>query len=398
MVPDAYWGPDSGAVAARHAAGVWRSLGCEVAVYIGSAEATVNPANGVHVYRGSPIRLSHHLGGARSTASFVASLEDFAPTHVFFLGSASSKPAAFFSAARRLAIPRICLWWTQDFFCTRGYGCLPDEGPCTRCLGGNGIHAVIHRCHYGNHGYYKIIAGVVARMFQRRELQRSDVVMGSSLGQLDLYSRFGIPTDRLIQCPLFFGPDRVKGHRSKPGDYFVCYGQAREEKGWHLLAPILQAAPGIKLQIPFRDGTTAEIAVSKFGLRPFVDAGQVSIVTDATWATGVADLVAKSCGVLIPSIWPTTTEYVLLEALGLGKPVVAFSVGIHEEEIIEGENGLLAPVGDTAGIARQLTRLTSDLELQMRLSSGATRLFSRLIAPDRYVEAFRRAIRLADKG
>ncbi|MEN9635911.1 MAG: hypothetical protein RL077_4315 [Verrucomicrobiota bacterium] len=398
MVPDAYWGPDSGAVAARLAAGVWQSLGFEVAVYIEPPKDSITSVSGVRIYSARTIRLIHHFGGNGATALFIDALEDFQPTQVFFLGSAISKPTSFFAAARRRGIPRICLWWIQDFFCTRGYGCLPDEGPCTRCLNGNGLHAVFNRCHYNNSGFSKIIAGVVARMVQRRELQRSDVVMGSSLGQLDLYRRFGMPPGRLVQCPLFFDRDRVQGHASKRGDYFVCYGQAREEKGWHLLASVLRAAPGIKLVLPFGDAVTAELALTKFGLRQFQNSGQVQVIAGVTWPTGVARLVAESCGVLIPSLWPTTTEYVLLESIGLGKPVIAFDVGIHAEEIVSGENGLLAPVGDAVGIAGQLIRLASDFELQARLATGAKRLFERLTAPERYAVAFRQAIDLAGSG
>eukprot|EP01041_Mallomonas_annulata_P034993 gene34993-57870_t len=46
MVPDAYWGPDSGAVAARLAAGVWQSLGFEVAVYAESPKSSVTSLSG----------------------------------------------------------------------------------------------------------------------------------------------------------------------------------------------------------------------------------------------------------------------------------------------------------------------------------------------------------------
>lgn len=395
MVPDAYFGPDSGAVAARMAARVWQSIGCEVAIYVQSANPDAAAASDIRVYAAAPSRLVHHFGGPRVAAQFVKALEDFKPTQIFFLGSAISKPTAFFTAARRRGIPRICLWWTQDFFCTRGYGCLPQDGPCTRCIGGNGLHAVRHHCHYTGAGYTKIVVGAIARVVQRTELQKSDVIMGSSRSQLDLYRCFGMPSGRLVQCPLFFDDTRVRGHATKAGDYFVCYGQARAEKGWHLLAPILRAAPGIRLVLPFSDASTAELAMSKFGLKPFEESGQVRALIDVSWSTGVARLVAESCGVLIPSIWPTTTEYVLLESVGLGKPVVAFNVGIHAEEIIPGENGLLAELDDTAGIATQLTRLASDFELQARLSAGAGRLFARLTAPDRLRSAFLQALALA---
>ena len=65
-------------------------------------------------------------------------------------------------------------------------------------------------------------------------------------------------------------------------------------------------------------------------------------------------MIAGSQGVLIPSIWPTTTEYGLLEALALGKPIIAFDIAAHSEFIKNGVHGFLCPLGDFYGFGHNI--------------------------------------------
>jgi UDP:flavonoid glycosyltransferase YjiC (YdhE family) len=61
----------------------------------------------------------------------------------------------------------------------------------------------------------------------------------------------------------------------------------------------------------------------------------------------------------------------LVQALALGKPVVATrSVGVVDY-VTDGENGLLVEAGDTAGLRAALERLLADDDLRARLSAGA---------------------------
>ena len=53
----------------------------------------------------------------------------------------------------------------------------------------------------------------------------------------------------------------------------------------------------------------------------------------------------------------------LLEAMALGRPVVATDVGGTGEAVSDGETGLLVPCGDAAAAAAALTRLAADPRL-----------------------------------
>ena len=60
-----------------------------------------------------------------------------------------------------------------------------------------------------------------------------------------------------------------------------------------------------------------------------------------------------------------------LEAMSCGVPVVASRVGGVPEVIVDGESGLLAPVGDVAGMATHVLRLLTDAPLRARFSRAA---------------------------
>jgi len=64
-------------------------------------------------------------------------------------------------------------------------------------------------------------------------------------------------------------------------------------------------------------------------------------------------------------------SHLLIEAFGLGIPIIATSAGGNPEVITDGKNGLLVPPGDTPALVGALDRLLSDEELRARLSASA---------------------------
>jgi len=77
----------------------------------------------------------------------------------------------------------------------------------------------------------------------------------------------------------------------------------------------------------------------------------------------------------------------LLEAAGVGVPLVATSVGGMREVIADDVNGLLVPHGDPAAMAAAIARVLSDDALAVKLSEGAKALARRL-TPQREREAW----------
>jgi glycosyltransferase involved in cell wall biosynthesis len=63
----------------------------------------------------------------------------------------------------------------------------------------------------------------------------------------------------------------------------------------------------------------------------------------------------------------------LLEAMSMGRPVVATTAGGTGEVVTDGQDGLLVPIGDPAALGDALARLAGDPELRRRLGEAARR-------------------------
>jgi glycogen(starch) synthase len=74
--------------------------------------------------------------------------------------------------------------------------------------------------------------------------------------------------------------------------------------------------------------------------------------------------------VVFPVVWDEPWGLVPLEAMALGRPVVATGRGGSGEYLRDGENALLFPAGDAAGLTSAVERLADDAALRGRLRAG----------------------------
>ena len=79
---------------------------------------------------------------------------------------------------------------------------------------------------------------------------------------------------------------------------------------------------------------------------------------------------------------------VLLEAGAAGRAVVATAAGGTSEIVIDGETGLVVPVGDTAALGTALRRLVLDTDLRVRFGMAARDHIERTFGMDRFVSEF----------
>lgn len=77
--------------------------------------------------------------------------------------------------------------------------------------------------------------------------------------------------------------------------------------------------------------------------------------------------------VVIPSIWDEPFGLIAIEAMSMGRPVVASTAGALAELVIHGETGLLVPPGDANALESALAQLLADEALRHRLGEGALR-------------------------
>lgn len=103
-------------------------------------------------------------------------------------------------------------------------------------------------------------------------------------------------------------------------------------------------------------------------------AADVSAETPRVRFTGPTDAPAQALAaadaVLFPVTWPEPWGLVPLEAMAVGRPVVATGTGGSAEYLRDGENALLVPPGEPAALRAAIERLASEPRLREHLVAG----------------------------
>jgi len=84
----------------------------------------------------------------------------------------------------------------------------------------------------------------------------------------------------------------------------------------------------------------------------------------------LADVYRRADAVLFPVVWPEPWGLVPLEAMAVGRPVIATGRGGSGDYLRGGENSLLFPAEDPAALAAAVSALADDPELRARLRRG----------------------------
>jgi len=136
------------------------------------------------------------------------------------------------------------------------------------------------------------------------------------------------------------------------------------EKGIHFLVRAMQALKGkvdVRLLIvggPYFEKDVAYMAALKQEAADLGVEGSViftGFLSDTRVVTSLLDIV------LVPSVIPEACPRTILEAMAVGKPVIATPLG-GSKELVTPETGLLVPPEDAAAVAEAITTLATDRE------------------------------------
>ena len=83
----------------------------------------------------------------------------------------------------------------------------------------------------------------------------------------------------------------------------------------------------------------------------------------------------RSTIALIPSIWPDPCPTVAIEAMALGRPVIASKIGGLPDLVDDGITGILVPPGDSDALRHAIVRLLDDLDLRERMGRAGKNKF-----------------------
>lgn len=279
----------------------------------------------------------------------------------------------------------------------------------------------------------------VAAMLERA---RPDVVLWTSLGGLPLVllddvAAAGVPAVALVHDGwLVYGPgvdpgDRLRrrwrrrGHRPEGLDWVFNSAFVRDRStgalpagaATHVVHPGIDPAAFApaparegwdgRLLVPGRIAPEKGVDVALRALERLPEASLAAVGPGAApdpappraaFPGPAADDVALRAAyadcdaVLFPVTWDEPFGLVPLEAMAVGRPVVATGTGGSAEYLRDGENCLLVPRSDATALAAAVRRLAGDGELRERLVTAGRRTAERFTADrhDRAVAALLR--------
>jgi glycosyltransferase involved in cell wall biosynthesis len=105
--------------------------------------------------------------------------------------------------------------------------------------------------------------------------------------------------------------------------------------------------------------------------------------------------------VVVPPIWPEPFGLTAIEAMSMGRPIIATRAGALPEIVTHGKTGLLVSPGDVDALRGALATLLRDDGLRQHLGENAYRRsgdFRASAVIPRFERAYQRAIRLARGG
>jgi glycosyltransferase involved in cell wall biosynthesis len=100
----------------------------------------------------------------------------------------------------------------------------------------------------------------------------------------------------------------------------------------------------------------------------------------------VTSILESSHAMILSSSYEGTPNAVL-EAMAVGRPIVATNVGDIGDLITHGQEGFVVPVGDVERLAHALGRLALDRDLAAMMGRAARRRVEELPTPDQLVSA-----------
>jgi glycosyltransferase involved in cell wall biosynthesis len=220
---------------------------------------------------------------------------------------------------------------------------------------------------------YEATAGPFLRRVARWSHRRADRVIVNSRAALEEEVQAGFSRTRIVHVPNGVGDARPPSTTRAAlgltdGPLAVSVGQLQRMKGHHVL---LEAWPAVRARVP-------DARLVLVGSGP-----QHHALADRARRLGLADAITLA-GFRSPApafiaaadvfVQPSSTEGMpnaVLEAMALGRPIVASAVGGIPELIEDGVTGLLMAPNDPGALSDAIVRLLVDRDLGRRLGKAA---------------------------
>lgn len=172
-----------------------------------------------------------------------------------------------------------------------------------------------------------------------------------------------------------------------------CIAQLEKRKGHRVLveaAAIATLAPGTAPVTVLIEGDGPERQEIEAAIARYRGAVTVRMIAPER---NIWNLLQASDAIALPSIAREDFPNVLLEAMSLGKAVIASRVGGIPEQVIDGATGVIVPPGAVWELSKAIEKLVSDKELLREMGRNGQIHYERHFTPEialrRYMNLYR---------
>lgn len=225
---------------------------------------------------------------------------------------------------------------------------------CEKCRGDNFYQAVVNKCVRGSYwaSLLSVVEQYLANYLNKKYINVFIATSRFLFNQVKGWSRENNNLN-LVYLPNFIDLSFWQEREVEISDYMVYLGRLTEEKGVRTLILAVNKLPKVKLKI-IGDGPLkselARIAALNIEFLGYKN------------PTEIKNLVGQAKFMIIPAIWPENNPISVLEAMALGKPIMATDLGGLPELVDEGKGGWLYRPGDVDNLSEKIKLLYFDLD------------------------------------
>jgi glycosyltransferase involved in cell wall biosynthesis len=291
------------------------------------------------------------LWSRQAARRFGRLLDDFKPDIIHCHNIYHQLSPSILPEARKRRIPVIMHVHDYKLVCPN-YKLYTQGKTCFRCRGGAYYQCTVHNCYQS--WPRSFLASVEAYLHNSiLNIYRRDVdnFICPSLFAKEQLQLNNFPQDKLSLIYNF--PDQLAEPTIKTGlkPYLLYFGRLSAEKGLiGLLEGLAKTDENLIIAGEGPQLKELEQLIGQLGLKE-----RVNLVGFKSGAE-LADLIANAQAVVMASLWPENMPLSVLEALSLGRPVIASNSGGVPEIVKDGENGFLFQAGDGLSLKQAIDR------------------------------------------
>ncbi|MDD3285449.1 MAG: glycosyltransferase [Patescibacteria group bacterium] len=293
-------------------------------------------------------------------------LADFQPDIIHCHNIYHQLSPSILDAARQAKIPVVMHLHDYKLICPN-YKLYTEGSACQRCKKHRYWECVKHRC-VDNSQSKSLLAAVemtIHHRFLKIYQKGVSLFIAPSNFMKKICVDFGWPEDKFTVLENI-SPISVNQMNEELKEYYLYFGALEAEKGIDLL---IKAGAESKRPIKIAGIGKAENELRNLATKLQADVeflGQL-------YGDHLYQVIAESLAVVIPSRWPENMPLAAIEAMGLGKTVIAADIGGLSELIKTGDNGFLFPPEDWQQLAKYLKQLKIPEALKIGERAAASR-------------------------